>query len=290
MDVGAARADVHAGGGGSCRERDDRRGRAGRPIRSLRRRHQGRRLCVSDAGFDFPLRSGSPHAPRLGDDAVVREHVAIERIERGIVDVRREHAFPQIVKDDDVDGAAQSAKGAFVQLRPDLCARLPHQQPHRFARAAQREDEEARAAVLPRAAGRGPSGRRRRNRPGLLRRARSYDDACLGAARCRAVSRTKRRTLAYRAEKPWSSTRSCQIATAFRPRPSASTISSRYGSHALALGARVGAGLAGSVDTVPPMAGFSQQESVDTSTEMAGFAARSPGRPRPRTGIPAARK
>src|SRR6202162_4123693 len=83
--------------------------------------------------------------------------------------------------------------------------------------------------------------------------------------------RTKRRTLAYRAEKPWSSTRSCQIATAFRPRPRASTISSRYGSHALALGARVGAGLAGSVDTVPEMAGFASVGSVDTSAEMAEY-------------------
>jgi hypothetical protein len=63
-----------------------------------------------------------------------------------------------------------------------------------------------------------------------------------------------------------------------------------YGSQALALGARVGVGLAESVDTVPQMAGFASVGSVDTSTEMAGFAARSPGRPRPRTGSPAASK
>ena len=63
---------------------------------------------------------------------------------------------------------------------------------------------------------------------------------------------TKRRTLAYRAVKPWSSTRSCQIATALRPRPSASTISSRYGSQALALGARPGRGTAPSRWTPPP--------------------------------------
>jgi hypothetical protein len=54
---------------------------------------------------------------------------------------------------------------------------------------------------------------------------------------------TKRRTLAYPAVKPWSSTRSCQMAMALRPRRSASTISSRYGSHALALGARPGRGI-----------------------------------------------
>jgi hypothetical protein len=48
--------------------------------------------------------------------------------------------------------------------------------------------------------------------------------------------------------------------------------------------------LAASGDTRSQIAGFSSVESVDTSTEMAGFATRSPGRPRPRTGIPAARK
>ena len=51
---------------------------------------------------------------------------------------------------------------------------------------------------------------------------------------------TNRRTLAYRAVKPWSSTRSCQMATAFRPRSSPSTMTSRNGSHALAAGARPG--------------------------------------------------
>lgn len=100
---------------------------------------------------------------------------------------------------------------------------------------------------------------------------------------------TKRRTLAYRALKAWSSTRSCQIAIAFRPRPSASAISSRYGSQALALGARPG-GATGrrSVDTSSVVAGFDGPESVDTSPEIAGFGFDSLGRPRPRTGIPAA--
>src|SRR5688572_9882037 len=116
---------------------------------------------------------------------------------------------------------------------------------------------------------------------------------------------TKRRTLAYRAGKPWPSTRSCQIAIALRPRPSASTISSRYGSHALALGARPGRGIApgsvdtsalvagfggpASVDTAAEMTGFDGQGSVDTSpSEIAGFGFDSLGRPRPRTGMPAA--
>jgi len=82
-------------------------------------------------------------------------------------------------------------------------------------------------------------------------------------------------------------------------------ISSRYGSHALALGARPGRGTgAEPVDTFALVAGFAPSESVDTSSEMAGFAGSgsvdtdggeiaafavdSLGRPRPRTGIPAA--
>ena len=67
--------------------------------------------------------------------------------------------------------------------------------------------------------------------------------------------------------------------------PAPSTISSRYGSQALALGARaararrVGGHLRAKLRDLPA-------ESVDTSGEMAGFAGPSPGRPRPRTGNP----
>ena len=77
-------------------------------------------------------------------------------------------------------------------------------------------------------------------------------------------------------------------------------ISSRYGSHALALGARLGRGTgAESVDTSAlvagfaspasvEMAGFPLPESVDTeAVEMAGFALAA-RRPRPGTTMPAA--
>ena len=127
---------------------------------------------MADAGFDLALAIGIADAARQGDDAVVREHVAIERIERRVVDVGREHALLQIVEDDDADRAAQPAKRALVELRPDLRARLPDEQPHRFARVAERQDEEPRPPVLAGLAGRGPSAPRR-SRPGLPRRARS---------------------------------------------------------------------------------------------------------------------
>jgi len=112
---------------------------------------QRRLLRVADAGFDLPFAIGIADAAREGDHAIVREHIAIERIQRGVVDVRGEDAFFQIVEDDDADGAPQPAKGAFVEFGPDLGARSPHEQPHRFARVPQRQDEEPRASVLPRA-------------------------------------------------------------------------------------------------------------------------------------------
>jgi hypothetical protein len=57
-------------------------------------------------------------ATRHGDRPVVREHVAVERIERGIVEVRREHAFFEIVEHDGRRHATQSTEGALVQPTP----------------------------------------------------------------------------------------------------------------------------------------------------------------------------
>ncbi len=96
------------------------------------------------------------------------------------------------------DGAAQPTKRALVQLGPDLRARLPHQQPHRFARVAQRQDEEPRAPVLARL-------RIADHRAlavvdlAFLAGRRRDDDARLGRRASRAACTTKRRTLAYRA-------------------------------------------------------------------------------------------
>jgi len=61
-----------------------------------------------------------------------------------------------------------------------------------------------------------------------------------------------------------------------RPRAAASSITSRYGSHALADGARPGVVGAESVDTSPLVAGFAPPESVDTSALVAGFASTEP--------------
>ena len=78
----------------------------------------------SNYGRAFAI--GIADAARERHDAVVHEHIAIQRIERGIVDVGREHALLQIVEDDHADGATQPAKRALVQLRPNLGTRSPH--------------------------------------------------------------------------------------------------------------------------------------------------------------------
>ena len=91
---------------------------------------QRRLLYVTDPGFDLPFAIRIADPTRQRDRAVLGEDVAVERIEAGVVDVRREHAFLQIVEDDDARGAAESTKRTLVQLGPDLRARPSHQQAH----------------------------------------------------------------------------------------------------------------------------------------------------------------
>src|SRR5207244_4595320 len=81
---------------------------------------QRRLLRVTDAGLYFPLAIGIADATRERDDVVMGQHVAIERIQRGVVDVRREHAFFEIVEDDHAHRAAPAAKRALVQPGPPL--------------------------------------------------------------------------------------------------------------------------------------------------------------------------
>ena len=96
----------------------------------------------------LPFRSGSLHAARQRDRAVMLQHVAVERIERGIVDIGREHAFAQIIQHDHARHAAQSAKRFLVQFRPDSRAGSEHQQANRFPAVAERQHEQPRAPVL----------------------------------------------------------------------------------------------------------------------------------------------
>ena len=94
-----------------------------------------------------------------------------------------------------------------------------------------------------------------------------------------------RPTLCWLCEKPWSSTSSCHIAVAVRPFETHRSISSRYGSLALADGLNPGTG-SDSEWVITPMAAFeSAAESVITA--MAAFGSTGPLRPRERTSTPA---
>ncbi len=264
---------------------------------------QRRLLRVPDAGFDFPFAIGIADATRQRDHAVMGEHVAVQRIERRVVDVRGEDAFLEIVEDDDADGAAQAAKRALVQLGPHLRARVPHQKPDRFARVAERQDKEARAPVL--------AGLRMPDHRAVavidlafLAGRRGDHDARLGRGRCPGASarsagrsHTARRS---RGRRPGPARSPSRSGRARAPRRSALD-TARTRSH-WAHGPGAGPwrsrwtpppwwpDLAApeSVDTCPEMAGFDRPESVDTSTEIAGFDLASLGRPRLRTAMPAA--
>jgi hypothetical protein len=109
-----------------------------------------RPLRVGDRRLDFPLPIRIRHATGQRDGAVVREHVAIERVQRGIVDVRLQYALAQVVEHHDPHGAAQPAKCLLVQLGPASRARREGQQADALAAVAQREHEQSRAPVLPR--------------------------------------------------------------------------------------------------------------------------------------------
>src|ERR1700674_3620557 len=97
--------------------------------------------------------------------------------------------------------------------------------------------------------------------------------------------RSNRLTLWYRPVEAWSSTKSCQMPLALRPRDSQSAISSLWTSHALADGLRLGCAVGLAVGSAP--------ESGDASAALAGFAVALSGSCRPRgdrKAIPAAFK
>jgi hypothetical protein len=110
---------------------------------------QRRFLRVADAGFDLPFPVRISHAARQSDRAVMLQHIAIQRVDLGIVDVRRQHALAQIVEHHHPRGSAQSAKSRLVQLSPDLRAGTEYQQPHGFPAVAQRHHESRVRRYLP---------------------------------------------------------------------------------------------------------------------------------------------
>jgi hypothetical protein len=76
------------------------------------------------------------------------QHVAVERVEGGIVDIRLQDAFAQIVEHDQASDSAEPAKGLLVQLGPDSSAGGEGEQTNAFTAVAESQYEQPAAPVL----------------------------------------------------------------------------------------------------------------------------------------------
>ena len=113
---------------------------------ALQRRH----LRMVDATLDFSFSIGIPHLAWKRGHTIVRQNVAIEWVQSGIVYVGRQHAFAQIIQHHQPRGAAQAAKRLLMQLGPDPRTGTERQKPYRLPAVAECQNEQPRAPVLAR--------------------------------------------------------------------------------------------------------------------------------------------
>src|SRR6266852_4505348 len=107
-------------------------------------------LGMSDGGLDFSFSIGIFDPARQGDYTVVGEHVTIQWIQSGIVDVGDEHAFAQVIEHDDTGTTTQSAKCFLVQLGPDARAGAESQQAYGLAAVPERQHEQSCTSIFAR--------------------------------------------------------------------------------------------------------------------------------------------
>lgn len=106
-----------------------------------------RGLGVLNRILDSPLAIRIADAARIGDDAIVREHRRVDRVEGRFIEVRPQDAFFEIVEDDVLGTPAQGVEGLLMQLRPDLLIGLPHGCANTLPRILEGHHEEPRAFV-----------------------------------------------------------------------------------------------------------------------------------------------
>ena len=109
---------------------------------------QRRSLGMADPTLHFPLSIRMPDATRQGHGAVMLKHIAVQRVERGVVDVGGEHALAQIIQHNNAGAATQPAESLLMQFGPNLRAGPEHQQPNGLATVTESQHEQPRAAVL----------------------------------------------------------------------------------------------------------------------------------------------
>src|SRR6266446_6818766 len=103
---------------------------------------------MSDPCFHFSFAIGILNPAGHGHNTVVREHIPKEWIESGIVNISNDDSLAQIIEHHDARTPTESAKGFLMQLSPDTGTGTPDQQPHRLAAVAERQHEQARAAIF----------------------------------------------------------------------------------------------------------------------------------------------
>src|SRR6516165_1127042 len=77
---------------------------------------QGCLLRMGNSRFDFPFAIRISNPTWHGDHAVVRQHILEKRIQCGIVEIRREYAFLQVIENHDAATATEAAKSDLMQF------------------------------------------------------------------------------------------------------------------------------------------------------------------------------
>jgi hypothetical protein len=78
----------------------------------------------------------------------VPEHVAVQRIERGVVYIGSQNAFALIIEDNHASDTTQATEGFLVQFCPSLRTGPKHQQTNRLPAVPQSEDEQSCSTIL----------------------------------------------------------------------------------------------------------------------------------------------
>ncbi len=107
-------------------------------------------LGMSNAGFHLAFAIRIAHATGHRDGAIVCQHVAIEWIDAGVVDVWREYAFLQVVEHYDSGRSTQTTEGLLMQFGPDAPAGMEAEKPDALAAEAERQHKKTSAPVLAR--------------------------------------------------------------------------------------------------------------------------------------------